>query len=321
MSMRRVGGLGNSISVTIPRDEEGYLGRECPNQECLGYFKVTPGTGIADVTTCTCPYCGTSEKHDHFWTPEQIAYAQSMARRTVVDAFQQDLKSMEFRHRPRGRFGIGISLTVKSSPLPPIDQYSEKDLETEVVCERCTLRYAIYGVFGYCPDCGTHNSLGILEANLQVVGKMLALAESQSDNALREKLLGSALLDCVAAFEGWGSATAQAFSHLATDPAKATKLAFQNIRKAQERVLALFNYDLGSALSEEEFRAVHLVFQKRHVLSHNMGVVDKPYVDSTGDASTPIGQKVKFSGAEISLVATLLPKIARKFVEHLEARP
>ena len=29
----------------------------------------------------------------------------------------------------------------------PIRQYREKRLETEVVCDRCTLHYAIYGVF------------------------------------------------------------------------------------------------------------------------------------------------------------------------------
>ena len=28
-----------------------------------------------------------------------------------------------------------------------IHHYREKELETEVVCERCSLRYAIYGVF------------------------------------------------------------------------------------------------------------------------------------------------------------------------------
>jgi hypothetical protein len=27
-------------------DDDGYFGRECPVEECLGYFKVTPGTGI-----------------------------------------------------------------------------------------------------------------------------------------------------------------------------------------------------------------------------------------------------------------------------------
>ena len=32
----------------------------------------------------------------------------------------------------------------------PIRYYHEEQLETEVVCEQCALRYMIYGVFGYC---------------------------------------------------------------------------------------------------------------------------------------------------------------------------
>jgi hypothetical protein len=36
----------------------------------------------------------------------------------------------------------------------------------------------IYGVFGYCPDCGEHNSLQILDKNLELVIKMLDMASS-----------------------------------------------------------------------------------------------------------------------------------------------
>jgi hypothetical protein len=35
-----------TVNVSIPTDEAGLLGRECPVSDCLGYFKVKPGTGI-----------------------------------------------------------------------------------------------------------------------------------------------------------------------------------------------------------------------------------------------------------------------------------
>src|SRR4051812_15000700 len=38
--------LGNTFSISLKADGDGYLGRECPIKECLGYFKITPGTGI-----------------------------------------------------------------------------------------------------------------------------------------------------------------------------------------------------------------------------------------------------------------------------------
>ncbi len=39
--------LGGEIPVEISLDEMGFLGRECPEEECLGHFKVKPGTGCA----------------------------------------------------------------------------------------------------------------------------------------------------------------------------------------------------------------------------------------------------------------------------------
>ncbi len=38
--------LGTQFSIPISPDDDGYLGRECPIDECLGYFKITPGTGV-----------------------------------------------------------------------------------------------------------------------------------------------------------------------------------------------------------------------------------------------------------------------------------
>ena len=111
-------------------------------EECSGYFKITPGTGVKGPAPCHCPYCGHSGRSDTFTTQEQIEYAKSMVIRQVTDAIHQDLKSMEFDHRPRGGFGIGISMKVTQGTPHPIRHYREKELETEVVCDACTLRYA-----------------------------------------------------------------------------------------------------------------------------------------------------------------------------------
>src|SRR4051794_22042083 len=181
--------LGNRISVPIQPDQEGYIGRECPLETCLGYFKITPGTGAKGPAPCHCPYCGHSGEHNTFFTPEQIEYAKSVAIRKVTDAFHQDLKSFEFEHKPRGGFGIGISMKVTRSAPHPISYYREKQLETKVGCDKCTLRFAIYGVFGWCPDCGAHNSLQILSKNLELARKELSLAASV-EVELAEHLVG-----------------------------------------------------------------------------------------------------------------------------------
>lgn len=313
---------GQTISIDLPTDENGFTGRECPNENCLGYFKIVFGTGLPGVTACVCPYCGKKDEHDRFATPDQNKYIESVAMRHLMGTLHQDLKKLEFEIRPprNAMFGIGISLKVEPHRPLPLHQYAEAELETHVECDRCTLKYAIYGVFGYCPDCGTHNSLDILHANLDLITKMLELAAQQSDSELAERLIGNAVEGCVSSFDGWGRAVVEAFAHKATDPAKATA-SFQNIKRAKARVSSLFDYDLARAVSPEEFTAVEVVFQKRHVLAHRMGVVDQAYIDSTGDRSAAVGRKLRFNGDEIRAAISTLRRIAAGLVSHLEATP
>lgn len=125
-------------------------------------------------------------------------------------------------------FGIGISMKLQPSSPLPIRHYREKQLETEVVCDNCTLRYAIYGVFGWCPDCGVHNSLQILTKNLELARKELTLAQS-ADAELSNHLIGDALENVVSAFDGFGREICSR---------KGADIRFQNITGARRRVSA-----------------------------------------------------------------------------------
>jgi hypothetical protein len=175
--MRRFGtsnleNLGTEFSIPITADKDGYLGRECPIEKCLGYFKITPGTGVKGPVPCHCPYCGHAGESRTFFTQEQIEYARSVVLRKVTDAIHKDLKSLEFEHKPQGLFGIGLSLKVQRSTPLPIRSYREKQLETEVVCDACTLRYAIYGVFGSVSvplDGGLFKNLGGLDPSSNAI--------------------------------------------------------------------------------------------------------------------------------------------------------
>jgi hypothetical protein len=201
--MRNLRALGDQVSVPIEPGEDGFTGRECPSEDCLGYFKIEFGTGLTEPGPCHCPYCGHTGEHNTFWTQEQIEYAQSMVIRQLTDAVRKDFKSLEFDHKPQSAFGIGISVKLQPGIPHPIQYYREKELETHVVCSNCTLRYAIYGVFGWCPDCGVHNSLQILAKNLELAQKEIALADA-ADGELAAHLVGDALKNAVSAFDGFG---------------------------------------------------------------------------------------------------------------------
>jgi hypothetical protein len=286
---------------------------------CEGYFKIQLGTGLkGENLPCYCPYCGHEAGQNKFFTKAQVEYAKSVVLNKVTDALLKDLKGLEFNHPPRGTFGIGISMKVTGQPRP-IRHYREKKLETEVVCDQCTLRYTIYGVFGYCPDCGVHNSFQILNKNLDLVEKLLGVAKTQ-DTALAQNLIENALEDCVSAFDGFGRETCRVFSSKATQPEKVIEIRFQNISTARERVRELFAVDFASSLTTDDWMKVQRAFQKRHLLSHKMGVVDEAYLSATGETRSFLGRKVPLAGAEIAELVVRLRALGLELFRALKAK-
>lgn len=298
--MSRFGDFPKHINVPIPTDETGMIGRECPNADCEGYFKLQLGTGLkGDDLDCVCPYCGHRGKPDQFWTKEQIEYAKSYAFRAIGEIVTRELKKLEFNHPPRGAFGIGFSMKVKQGPRAPLRHYREKTLETEVVCDQCTLRYSVFGVFAFCPDCARHNSRQILAKNLDVVLKTLVLAEGGLEPELRDSLIQNALEDAVSSFDGFGRELVRAHASAASDPSKAQNVSFQSLAGADAAILKLFGVSLQAMVATDEWSRLVLCFHKRHLIAHKAGVVDDKYVAQAGDSAAILGRKVQVSPEEV----------------------
>lgn len=220
------GNLSDEIVFSIPiqTDEDGFFGRECPDEKCLGYFKVEPGTGLqGEDLPCHCPYCGHTASNDHFWTQDQLEYAKSAALREAQSYITGMFQDAFPPARHRSDDFISISWEFKPGTPPPLRYYQEKELETIGVCDSCGLRYAVYGVFAYCPDCGRHNSLQILSSNLDVAAKQLGLAESQ-EQVLADQLVSDALAKAVAAFDAFARELFRVHSASASKPSQAESL-------------------------------------------------------------------------------------------------
>lgn len=317
--MKHLNRIPSQFSISIPEDENGMIGRECPDSTCEGYFKIQLGTGLkGENLPCHCPYCGHNAGQDKFFTKAQIEYIESVALNKVSDALLKDLKSMEFDHKPQGGFGIGISMKV-SGRATPIRYYREENLETEVVCDKCTLRYMIYGVFGFCPDCSIHNFLQILEKNFELIEKLVTLAKTQ-DASVSQQLIENALEDCISAFDGFGRETCRVYAAKATDPRKAADIRFQNIKGAIENVLEQFGVDLASTLNSADWVRLQEAFQKRHLLAHKMGVVDAEYQKATGVSASLIGRKISIQVEEINYLLLGLRKIGEELYRALESK-
>jgi hypothetical protein len=283
------------ISVNIEPDGDGYTGRECPT--CEKYFKIRFGTGLPASPPCHCPYCNHTGPQSEFWTKQQIEYAQSVAMHQLSGQFLKELKKLERRPDPRALISIGM--TVKGSPTP-IAYYREEELEERVTCSACTMDYTIYGAFGFCPDCGVHNSLQIVNANFDLVLKALDLAQAAAAD-LAAKLIDNALEDAVSCFDGFGR------EHCAMQP---FKVSFQSIDAAKDKLLRETGFDLAAAIDDNAWCFVTVQFQKRHLLAHKLGVIDADYVSKTGCAASLLGRKVTITDGDVRTLVTHLKTLA-----------
>jgi len=167
-----------------------------------------------------------------------------------------------------------------------------------------------------CPDCGAHNSLHILSANLELVEKEVALAATV-EKALAEYLIGDALENAVSAFDGFGRGACRVRATAATAPAKVEKLSFQNLAGARKNVQDLFGFDLAAGADAGEWDFACRCFQKRHLLAHKLGIVDESYVKVTGDPGVVVGRKIPITEQEVTMLTEILKRLGAHLVSRL----
>lgn len=314
--------LGDHIIVPIPKDEKGYLGRECPEAKCLGYFKVKPGTGLSGRDLpCICPYCGYKGPHARFWTRDQINYAKSVAKKTIIDAVRADFQKLEFEIEPQGPFGIGISFKLEPGAPIPIQYYREKNLETNIICSKCSLDYSVYGVFAFCPDCGEHNSLQILQKNLALIRKQVEHAVTIEDLEFHRHLVEDALENCVSAFDGFAREACRLRASMSSDPKQAKNLSFQNLQKVSAKLKVLFDFDFERTIDSHKWIHCHEAFMQRHLIAHHSGVVDQQYLNETQDKRNILGRRVAIEPSIITALTFMVEELGHQLLSRLPKIP
>ena len=271
------------VKVTLPTDTGGMLGRECPNTECGRYFKLRPGTGM-DTDARHCPYCGQVGDPQDFATEDQIKYAKSVAARKILEphlrGLERTLKKMERQTR---RGPISLKADIRRKPFR-LHRYAERELETSVTCDNCSLEFSVFGVFASCPDCQRLNALTTCLASLDVACKRVRLAGDPSMDAdLGKQFPRDALRDAVSALDSYGKALRAKYPDRIRSRAKTNLFQDAAALDVELRTAALPAID--SILLPDEARLLTWFLQARHVYEHNAGVVDDRFVDRVPEAA------------------------------------
>lgn len=126
--IRRTGRDAYEMSISLPKDQEGRTGRECPRAGCsAGYFKVKAGTGIQNQPEAFCPYCRTAGKPSDFATKEQVRYAKDIAAAQAHEGIERMLKdSLGLDSRGKRQL-VGGLINVSIEQSNPGDDFKEHD--------------------------------------------------------------------------------------------------------------------------------------------------------------------------------------------------
>lgn len=295
LNIKRTGPDKYNMSVSIPPDSSGRFARECPSETCSpGYFKVKSGTGITSHQEIAyCPYCRFGAKPTDFATKEQLRYAKDLVRKEAKEGIERMLKqSLGIGSSGKKTMGGGlfsIEMSYKPGPKSHVRRPIDEEVRRDIICPNCGLDHSVYGLATWCADCGSDIFLTHIATELDVVRMMLSDVDRRRENLgvrIAAKDLENCLEDVVSIFEASLRAFVRRLFFIRNTSVenieqfmKKIGNAFQNVRRAEQIFKDEFQISLFSSLDEKQLEHLIDIFEKRHPISHNLGVVDKKYIE------------------------------------------
>ncbi len=309
--------MTSEITVTLEPDDQGMIGRQCPQDDCGLYFKLRLGTGW-DTQTIKCPYCRAEGHPSKFLTKDQLDYATSVAARDIVGPLLQGFKrDIERTNRRQSRGLLQLKISVDYKPIS-IHRYVERQLETEVTCDGCSLEFSVYGVFASCPCCGQLNALKVVLSSLETAKKKLALSKEPTlDEELRQDVVKDALTGSVAAFDAFGKAVAS--NHPILFPVARRNL-FQDIEALSAHLQTLDEPTFEAIIGAPAWEDIKWFFQARHIYVHNAGVIDERFIARQTAFTNMKGRVLPLEPERLTQNIDVLEGICRALDDRINAK-
>jgi ribosomal protein L37E len=310
------------IPIRILSDEKGYFDRECPNEDCLYTFKVYMEDWENKVSDeeVHCPMCGHIDTSDKWWTQEQLDGMEEIVSSYALNYIETELDRTFGQLARSTRNNKFLKITYKPGRQTsfinnPIGQREE--WETEIQCEKCGTRYSVIGSAFFCPCCGYNSAISAFNDSLDSIRKMIdSLPEMRSllttrynkDSAetMCRGMLEGTIGDMVSAFQKFASCK---YEELSETTARVND--FQIVGKGSELYRSISGRDYSEWLSANELESMNTMFQRRHLIEHNNGIVDQRYIDKSGDTTYSVGRRIIVKEADAYRLLDILSKLGQ----------
>lgn len=309
-----------NIPIELISDEKGYFDRQCPNPECEYIFKINMKDWENNVSDeeVHCPMCGHINASDNWMTKNQIEEVKKIALSWAKSYIQKELnktfKKLEKNTKNNKYFKIEYKPGRKISFINnPIGQSAE--WENDIECKKCSTRYSVVGTAYFCPCCGFYAIEDIFNESLDSIIKMMssieeikALLEQQygidKAETISRSMIESSLSDVISAFQKFAQSN---FNTLTGRSARPND--FQIVEKGSNLYREELDNGYEKWLNEEEIEYMKLMFQRRHIIEHNSGLIDEKYLDKTNDTSYKIGQRLIVRKDDIAKLVEVIRKL------------
>lgn len=308
------------LSIPVPRTPDGRAYRYSPNEQAeprhflLGdraaeivpteaqrrRMKQPPG-----LKKTVCPYSGVIDDDEAFLHPEDVKAARATVEHAALEDVQAAFREM---FSDLGRKHKSITFKPGPSRKKPKPRFRRKDLMRELVCDHCGRDYGVFAISLFCPDCGAPNLALHFAREVELVGAQVDLAEAldKEQEELAYRLLGNAHEDVLTAFEATLKVAYRHGVRQRSETVKPVGNEFQNVERGRKRY-ELFGLDPYASLSASELKVLELNIQKRHVIGHNLGVIDEKFADLAQNAK--VGETVALVGEDIRAFANVAQKV------------
>lgn len=323
------------MSITLPPDADGRVARECPLPACSpGYFKVKCGTGLSGQTEAFCPYCRTVASPNGFVTERQKKYAMEVVKREAALSVEKMIgDSLGLGPSGRRSFGGGMlkmEMQFKPGYRPPVWRPSEEVLKRDVICPACQLDHSVFGFAFWCPDCGKDIFMTHVRGEVAVIEKILGdvdRRERELGPRVAAHDIGNALEDLVSIFEATLKIEVRRYRKRAGDSDQQMDEVMRKIGSRLQSVAyareIIATHCAGVSLFEPgDALSVNLIqsFEKRHPITHNLGVVDRKYLERVQDRGME-GKDVEISKDEILRSALVMVDMLEQLHTKLASHP
>jgi hypothetical protein len=242
-----------------------------------------------------------------------MKYAKDVMAREAHPGILRMLKdALDVGPSGKKSFGGGllsVELSVKPGTPPLVFRPFEEALQRAVVCPHCGLDHAVFGLAVWCSDCGQDIFMTHVEAEFSVIQTMLCDVERRRNelgSRVAARDIENCLEDTVSIYEAVLRAllVRSLYAREINDDEihavlKRIGNSFQNIRRSGETFQKELSIPLLDCVQSEKVASLIRTFEKRHPIAHNLGVVDRKYLERLRSAERE-GREIRIMPEEIS---------------------